>query len=520
MSVVGDITGASPVPGVGSLAFSGLTKAYGSTVVLDRFTHVFAPGRVHALMGKNGSGKSTLVKVLSGAVQPSAGTIHLDGAQLAFASPADAMAAGIATVHQELSVIPSLSIGENIYLGRLPTKRRFGVEVVDWEKLHAGATALLHDMGLDLDPRQPASELSVGQQQVIEIVKAMSFNPKILLLDEPTSALASREVEQLFALVRRLRARGVTMVYITHRMSELFEIADECVVLRDGALIGAIEMADTTPQKIVNMMFGDVANTKRPARMPIDRTVRPVLEVRNLTSANRFSEISFDLYPGEILGFAGLLGSGRTEILRAVFGADRADGGTVAVDGKVVDGATPRRMKAHGLGFTPENRKEVALVQILSTHDNLCMANLAGIAPRGIISRAMEAPFVRRQIDGLGIKAEPMLPVASLSGGNQQKVVIGNWLNTGPKIMLFDEPSRGVDVHARRQIFDIIWAQAKTGLSSIFVSTELEELLEVTDRILVLRHGRIVAEVTPEHTTLAELYALCMRDGAQEGLAA
>ena len=520
MSAVGNITGTSPVPGVGSLAFSGLTKAYGSTVVLDRFTHVFAPGRVHALMGKNGSGKSTLVKVLSGAVQPSAGTIHLDGAQLAFASPADAMAAGIATVHQELSVIPSLSIGENIYLGRLPTKRRFGVAVVDWEKLHAGAAALLHDMGLDLDPRQPASALSVGQQQVIEIVKAMSFNPKILLLDEPTSALASREVEQLFALVRRLRARGVTMVYITHRMSELFEIADECVVLRDGALIGAIEMADATPQKIVNMMFGDVANTKRPARVPIDRTVRPVLEVRNLTSANRFSEISFDLYPGEILGFAGLLGSGRTEILRAVFGADRADGGTVAVDGKVVDGATPRRMKAHGLGFTPENRKEVALVQILSTHDNLCMANLAGIAPRGIISRAMEAPFVRRQIDGLGIKAEPMLPVASLSGGNQQKVVIGNWLNTGPKIMLFDEPSRGVDVHARRQIFDIIWAQAKTGLSSIFVSTELEELLEVTDRILVLRHGRIVAEVTPEHTTLAELYALCMKDGAQEGLAA
>ncbi|MBN9274012.1 MAG: sugar ABC transporter ATP-binding protein, partial [Mesorhizobium sp.] len=361
MSAVGNITGTSPVPGVGSLAFSGLTKAYGSTVVLDRFTHVFAPGRVHALMGKNGSGKSTLVKVLSGAVQPSAGTIHLDGAQLAFASPADAMAAGIATVHQELSVIPSLSIGENIYLGRLPTKRRFGVAVVDWEKLHAGAAALLHDMGLDLDPRQPASALSVGQQQVIEIVKAMSFNPKILLLDEPTSALASREVEQLFALVRRLRARGVTMVYITHRMSELFEIADECVVLRDGALIGAIEMADATPQKIVNMMFGDVANTKRPARVPIDRTVRPVLEVRNLTSANRFSEISFDLYPGEILGFAGLLGSGRTEILRAVFGADRADGGTVAVDGKVVDGATPRRMKAHGLGFTPETRKAVAL---------------------------------------------------------------------------------------------------------------------------------------------------------------
>ena len=488
-------------------------------VVLDRFTHVFAPGRVHALMGKNGSGKSTLVKVLSGAVQPTAGTIRLDGAELSFASPADALAAGIATVHQELSIIPSLSIGENIYLGRLPTKRRFGAEVVDWERLYSGAAALLHDMGLDLDPRQPAGTLSVGQQQVIEIVKAMSFNPRILLLDEPTSALATREVEQLFALVRRLRARGVTMIYITHRMNEPFDIADECVVLRDGALVGAIGMANAKPEKIVDMMFGDVANAKRPTRVPIDRSVQPVLQVRNLTSGSLFSDISFDLYPGEVLGFAGLLGSGRTEILRAVFGADKTDSGTVAVGGHTIADSSPKRMKAHGLGFTPENRKEVALVQILSTHDNLCMANLPGIAPRGIITRAMETPFVRRQIDGLGIKAEPMLPVASLSGGNQQKVVIGNWLNTGPKIMLFDEPSRGVDVHARRQIFDIIWAQAKMGLSSIFVSTELEELLEVTDRILVLRHGRIVAEVAPERTSLAELYELCMKDSKQ-GLAA
>ncbi len=515
MQAFGDSGARGAVTG-GTLAFDGLAKSYGATLALDRFTHVFEPGRVHALMGKNGSGKSTLVKLISGAVQPDSGTVALDGVPLAFAGPADAQRAGIATIHQELSVVPSLSIGENIFLGRLPVKRRLGLPVVDWDAVYGGAASLLHEMGLDIDPHRLASNLSLGQQQIIEIVKAMSFAPKILLLDEPTSALAAREVEQLFALVRRLRSRDVTMIYITHRMNELFEIADTCTVLRDGALVGSIEMRDASPARIVGMMFGDVAHAKRPPRIAIDRGGAPALEVSGLSREGAFSGISFSLYPGEILGLAGLLGSGRTEVLRAVFGADPVDAGTVAVGGRMMAGnASPKVMKARGLGYTPENRKEVALVQILSTHDNLCLASLPGIAPHGLITRAMEVPFVRRQLGGLGIKAEPMLPVASLSGGNQQKVVIGNWLNTGPRVMLFDEPSRGVDVHARRQIFDIIWDEARKGLASIFVSTELEELLEVTDRILVMRHGRIVAEVMPETTSLTELYALCMQDSGR-----
>ncbi len=515
MAAIGMPLEATPHPG-GRLNFVALTKAYGPTLALDRFSHAFASGRVHALMGKNGSGKSTLVKILSGAVAADSGTMSLDDVPLAFASPADALAAGIATVHQELSVVPSLSIGENIFLGRLPVKSRLGVVTVDWQLLYSEAAALLHGMGVDIDPRQAAATLSVGQQQIIEIVKAMSFGPKILLLDEPTSALAQKEVEQLFALIRRLKARGVTMIYITHRMNELFEIADTCTVLRDGALVGSIDMAAAGPALIVEMMFGDVAHAKRPPRLAIARSGTPTLSVRGLSRQGSFHDVSFDLYPGEILGLAGLLGSGRTEVLRAVFGADPVDAGTIALGGKVLAGPTsPKAMKARGLGYTPESRKELALVQMLSTHDNLCLASLPGIAPRGLITRAMEGPFVTRQIGGLGIKAEPMLPVASLSGGNQQKVVIGNWLNTGPKVMLFDEPSRGVDVHARRQIFDIIWGQARQGLSSIFVSTELEELLEVTDRILVMRHGRIVAEVMPEAITLSELYALCMQEGAE-----
>lgn len=495
----------------GLLEFLSVTKAYGQTTALSDFSHRFEPGRVHALMGKNGSGKSTLVKVLAGVVQPTAGTIRVNGLDAAFHTPHDAFAAGVVTVHQELSLVPSLSIGENIYLGRLPKKRRLGVSLIDWAKLHRDAAVLLHEMGLDLDSRRIVATLSVGQQQVVEIAKAMSFAPSVLLLDEPTSALATREVNQLFTLVRRLRERGVTILYITHRMNELFEIADTCTVLRDGSFAGSVEMTQASPALIVEMMFGETAKATRPARQMIDRSGAPALSVKGLTRDGVFADVSFDLHRHEILGIAGLLGAGRTEVMRAIFGADPIDAGQVILNGQDVTSATPKVLKEAGLGYTPENRKEVGLVQILSTHDNLCLASLSDIAANGIITRARETSFVDRQIRDLAIKvSEPMLPVSSLSGGNQQKVVIGNWLNTSPKVMFFDEPSRGVDVQAKRQIFDIIWDQAERGLAALFVSTELEEVLEVADRILVMCQGRIVAEVDPTATTLAELYRLCM----------
>lgn len=499
----------------GRLEFDGVTKRYGQTIALSDFTHAFQPGRVHALMGKNGSGKSTLVKMLAGATTPTSGRIRVSGDEAHFHTPHDAFAAGIVTVHQELSLIPELSIGENIFLGRLPIRSRFGAGVVDWRKLHDDAGRLIAEMGLDLDPRAPVSSLSVGQQQVVEIAKAMSFDPSILLLDEPTSALASREVKQLFGLVERLRARGVTMIYITHRMNELFEVANTCTVLRDGHLIGSVEMADATSADIVKMMFGDAAHAVRPVRSSIDRSGVPALEVNGLSRAGAFENVSLQLHRGEILGIAGLLGAGRTELMRAIFGADQPDSGTVAVDGRIVELLSPKAMREAGLGYTPENRKEVGLVQMLPTADNLCMASLPAIAPNGLVSRHLEQPYVQRQIADLQIKAgDPQLPVSSLSGGNQQKVVIGKWLNTGPKVMFFDEPSRGVDVQAKRQIFDIIWQKATDGLAAIFVSTELEEVLEVADRILVMHHGSIVAEVDPTQTTLTELYRLCM-EGAR-----
>jgi ABC-type sugar transport system ATPase subunit len=484
---------------------------YGNVVALDDFTHIFEPARIHALMGKNGSGKSTLVKMLSGVTRPTRGTIALDGWEVNFKSPQDAFAANIVTVHQELSLVPHLSVAENIYLGRLPTTRTLGIERIDWGRVHRDTKQLLAQMGLALDPRWPVAELSVGQQQTVEIAKAMSLNPALLLLDEPTSALATKEVAMLFGLLRTLKAQGVTMMYISHRMSELTEIADTVTVLRDGKHVGSIEMATSSVGIVVDMMFGDVARASRPPRQATPATGDPVLAVRGLTREPAFRDVSFELRRGEVLGLAGMLGAGRTEVLRAIFGADALDAGEIVLDGQVIAKPSPERMVQLGLGYTPENRKEVGLVQQHSIHSNLSLASLFKLAPRGLVTKAAEAPGVARQIDQLEIKVDDAdLPVSSLSGGNQQKVVIGNWLNTDPKVMFFDEPSRGVDVKAKQQIFQIIWEQAAKGLSSVFVSTELEEMLEVCDRILVLKEGHLLGELDPTQFNLTDLYAACM----------
>ena len=488
-----------------------LSRSYGNVKALDGVSHVFEGGRIHALMGKNGSGKSTLVKMLSGVVQPSRGEIRLAGEPVSFRGPADAFARGVVTVHQELSLVPELSIAENIYLGRMPKRRIAGIPCIDWGAVTAQTRELLASMSLDIAPDTPVSRLSVGQQQTVEIAKAMSFGPRLLLLDEPTSALASKEVDMLFDLLRVLRGQGVTMMYISHRMSELAEIADTVAVLRDGKLVGAVEMAESSNEEIIGMMFGDVARAARPPRKRASRSEDPILQVRDLTRAPSLRDVSFDLAPGEVLGIAGMLGAGRTELLRAIFGADPVDGGRIIVDGRTVTAPTPRGMTALGVGYTPENRKEDGLVQMHSIHSNLSLASLPRIAPRGIVTRSAEAPGVRRQIEDLEITLDSADdPVSSLSGGNQQKVVIGNWMNTSPRIMFYDEPSRGVDVHAKQQIFRIIWEQAARGVAAIFVSTELEEVLDVCDRILIMRDGRIVGERLPEETTLTELYSACM----------
>lgn len=498
-------------PGEGSPAveFRGVSKEFGPVKALVNFSQAFDGGQVHALMGRNGSGKSTAIKMLGGVFEPTSGEILLNRRPVRFPNPRSALAAGVATVYQELSLVPGLSVAENLFLGDLSSvASRNGL--VDWSALRRLARQHLQAIGIDLDPNTLVSRLSVGEQQILEIAKAMRGSPSILIFDEATSALAQREVEQVFALMRELKKGGVTMLYVTHRMGEIFEIADTCTVLRDGHFISSVPMEALTPQSIVDEMFGDAEIARKPNRRKVFNAPQ-VLTVSNLSSGTKYRDISFELRRGEILGIAGILGSGRSEILRGIFGADTPEAGTVTVDGKEVIPTSPKEMRKLGLGFTPENRKEVGLVQNHSCHDNLCMASLNRLALGKFITKRMERPAVERQVRDLAIKiGSADAPVSTLSGGNQQKIVIGKWLNSAPKVLLLDEPTRGIDIQAKRQLFEIIWQKAEAGLGIVFVSSELEELIEVTDRVLMLQHGRIVGEAPTEELTLHQLYSICL----------
>ncbi|MEO8410430.1 MAG: sugar ABC transporter ATP-binding protein [Propionivibrio sp.] len=493
-----------------TLCVRNIVKVFPGTRALDDVSITFESGKVNALLGPNGCGKSTLVKVINGAHQADAGEIELDGVPLKFDDPQDALDQGIATVYQEMSLIPGLSVAENILIGRYEYRGAFGA-FVDWKKTYARAQALLDEMGIDLPVRELVANLNVWQCQVVEIVKAMSCRPKVILLDEPTSALAQHETQILFRLIRELKKKDVIIIYITHRLQELWEIADTSTVLLDGKLTGKIDMQGAQPRDILKLMFGDVEVRNRPADLEVSE--HNVLEVQNLTRKPWFEDVSFTLKKGEVLGIAGMLGSGRTELLRAIFGADRADAGTIVFDGEAIAHPTPRRMSQRGLAFTPEDRKSQGLVQILSIKANLCHASLDILSSRGFVDTRKEQLFADRQVDSLQIKTTGTeLAMTSLSGGNQQKVVVGKWLNTSPKVIFFDEPSRGIDVNAKQQIFQIIWEQSRQGVSSVVVSSELEELLEVCHRIIIMRAGRFVDEVRPEGTTIEDLYSHCMED--------
>lgn len=488
------------------LRTEGITKDYPGTRALDNVSVSFEGGKVHAFIGKNGSGKSTLVKVFAGAIQPTEGRFFLDDQELKFNTPTDAFEQGIATVYQELSLVPYLTVAENIYLGRLPKKGR----IVDWKKTYQQASDLIKKMNVDIDPHEKVFKLSMWQCQVVEIIKAMSFNPKVLMLDEPTSALAQNETQSLFEVVRTLRDQGVIIIYISHRLQELWEIADTVTVLRDGKFIGKKNIDEVDHKSIISMMFGDVELKIRPKDLVVSD--EPVMQVEHLTRAGKFEDVSFTLKKGEVLGIAGMLGAGRTELLRSLFGVDGYDSGRILIHGEEVNRkATPEQMKQKGMGLTPEERKNQGVILIHSIRDNLCNACLDKISDHHVINTKRRGQFAQRQVDELQIKIpDVMASVSSLSGGNQQKVVVGNWLNTNPSIMMYDEPSRGIDVKAKQQIFQIMWDQSRKGVSSIFVSSELEELLEVCHRILIMHMGHIIGEVYPEELTIEQLYADCM----------
>ncbi len=483
-----------------------IVKDYPGTRALDDISVCFDSGRVHAVVGKNGSGKSTLIKILAGALKPTSGRFFLNNEELRFESTSDAYEKGIVTVYQEMSLVPGLSVAENILLGRLPMK--YGA--IDWKATYREAGELLKQMHANIDPHEQTSRLSMWQMQVVEITKALSFHPTVIMLDEPTSALAQNEVQSLFEAVRALRDQGVVVIYITHKLQELPKIADTVTVLRDGKTVGTVEMKSVGNRELIAMMFGKVDIKSRPKDIQVSDEV--IMEVKGLGRAGWYQDVNFQLRRGEVLGIAGMLGSGRTELLRGIFGADPVDSGEVVIEGAAYQNASPMKMVGAGVGLTPEDRKTQGLILIHSIRDNLCYASMNITANGWVENKPKRAEFAERQVRELDIQCASLeASCNSLSGGNQQKVVVGNWLNISPHVMLYDEPSRGIDVSAKQQIFEIMWAQARKGVSSIFVSTELEELLEVCHRILVMRHGRIVEEINPDAISTNELYEVCMR---------
>ena len=496
--------------GTHTLEISGIRKEYPGTIALRDVSMTLAGGKVHVLLGKNGAGKSTLVKILAGAVLPTAGRILLDGSTVDLRSPRDSLHQGIAAVHQELSLVPELTVAENILLGRFPLHRKRPRIFIDWNRTFQEAGEVLMQLGARVDVRQRAATLGVAQQQIVEIAKAMSYNPSVLILDEPTSALAHRETEALFGLLRGLASRGVVLVYITHRLEEIHRIADTVTVFRDGEIAGSFPVDAATPGMIARHMFGGTVQRRRPPGLQVSRD--PVMELRGFSRSPVFENISFTLYAGEILGIAGVLGSGRTELLRSIFGADPHDAGNLLLKDTSVVPRSPRQMKRLGVALAPEKRKEEGLVQILSTGTNVCLASLRKVSRRGFVTRAREDNVARGYVRDLDIVTPGLdSPVSSLSGGNQQKVVIAKWLNTDPCVILFDEPTRGVDVEAKQHLFEVVWDLSKRGISAIVVSSELEELFDVCHRILVMKKGRITDEILPHESTVEHLLSVCMQ---------
>ncbi|MBL8579053.1 MAG: sugar ABC transporter ATP-binding protein [Mesorhizobium sp.] len=478
------------------LAVRNIAKSYDGNPAVRDISFAVAQGRVLALCGENGAGKSTLMKTLSGATLPDAGDILLEGKSAAIRTPADAMDLGIRIVYQELSLLPHISVAENILLGRLPTR---GLSfVVDWPKANGIAAGVLSDLGFpDIDPTALAGSLSVARQQIVEIAKALATEPQILILDEPTAVLSAAETDKLFDKVRKLAAAGTTVLYISHRLEEIYAIADEIVVLKDGRSVLSGEASQLDQATLIQAMVGRSLSAVFPVRR--GAAGHPILQVENLSLAGHFRDVSFDVRAGEIVGMFGLVGSGRTEIAKAIFGARPADHGTVRLGGKSEKFATPAEAVRGRVAMVTEDRKGDGLALDASVIDNAGLASFSRYAPSGIINGEKRRTLVDEKIRELSIKlADPSQPVRQLSGGNQQKVVLAKWLLVEDiQLFIFDEPTRGVDIATKVEIYQMIRDLADGGMAVLMISSEMPEVLGMADRLLVVRDGSIVAELQP-----------------------
>jgi ribose transport system ATP-binding protein len=480
------------------LEMRGVRKAFPGVVALDSVDLTLEAGDVHMLLGENGAGKSTLMKILSGAYRMDAGEIRIDGQPVDISGPRDALALGIRVIYQELNLVPHLSVAENIFLGALPTRPLFRTGLttgmVDWRTLYDRTARLLADLGMTLDARTPVFRLGLAQRQMVEIAKALaSGDASILVMDEPTSSLTSREVAQLFSLIERLASRGVSIVYITHRLDEVFRIGRRITVLRDGRHIATRPIAGVSVPELVRLM----ANRDLTEHFPKVAASRgsELLRVERVGRSGALSDISFSLHAGEVVGIAGLLGAGRTELARVLAGADGYDEGRVTVDGREVRFRGPADAIAHGIGLLPEDRKAQGLVAGLTVARNIALPHGRRLSRFGVLPRRCEVAMAKPIGDELRVKATPTQEVRLLSGGNQQKVVLGKWLAGDVRIFIFDEPTRGIDVGSKVEIYNLMNRLTARGAGIIMISSELPELLGMSDRILVMHRGRIHAEI-------------------------
>ncbi len=486
------------------LEMKSISKSFSGVRVLENVEIEIRGGEIHTIMGENGAGKSTLMKILAGVHQPDSGSITLNGKPVQFSSPQAALQAGITLIHQEPLNFPDLTVAENIFLGRKVPRTNLGT--INWSEMYRRAGELIQSLGVSLQPGRKMSGLSIADQQMVELAAALSQEARILLMDEPTAALTPREAEELFRIVRGLSQRGVAIIFVSHRIPEVFAISDKITVLRDGNFIGTKHVKETTPEQIVEMMVGRPLSALY--EKPLVPLGKPLLEVSNLSRAGQFHDIHLTVRAGEIVGMAGLVGAGRTESCEAIFGAGEKDSGEIKINGQVVKIKSPRDAVKHGLAYVPEDRQINGLLPPMSIAQNTTLASLGLISTLGFISGRSERKTAENWRSQLKTRLRDVdQPVRELSGGNQQKVVLSKWLNTKPQILIVDEPTRGIDVGAKAEVHHVLAELARAGHAILMVSSDLPEVLAMSDRVLVMRNGRITAELSREEATQEKVMA-------------
>jgi galactofuranose transport system ATP-binding protein len=485
----------TPVSAAPLLSMRSMNKAFAGIPALSDASLEVAAGEVHALIGQNGAGKSTMIKTLTGYIGRDSGEMIFEGTPFEARSPQDAQRKGISTIYQEINLVPYRSITENICLGR--ESRRYGL--LDWRAMHQEARSLLARFKIDLDVRQPLLRFNTATQQMVAIARAIGFKAKLVIMDEPTSSLDEREVAVLFEVIRQLKAEGVSVIFVSHKLDELYAVCDRVTIMRDGRTVRVADMSAISKLELVASMLGrDIAQVAKSSTAFGDRHGRigdVVLAAENLSAGHKVHDVSFSVRRGEIAGFAGLLGAGRTETARLVFGADAKRSGKLSLEGKTIAPSEPIDAIRVGIGFTPEDRKAEGVVPEMGVAENLILALMPQLAKAGIVDEAKQRAVVEKFIKRLGVKCSgPDQKIRELSGGNQQKVLLARWLAMNPKLLILDEPTRGIDVGAKAEIQNLIKELADQGLAVLMISSELEEVLEGSDRVFVLREGRSVAE--------------------------